>query len=562
MKQLSGLDELFLALERNNQCMHVAALGIYDPSTAAGGHVRLRDILSHMRRRLDVAPVFRRRLVGVPFNIDRPYWVDESPVDLEYHVHHIALPDPGDWRQLCIQVARLHSQPLDRSKPLWQAYVIEGLNRVEGVPEGSFAIYIKFHHAAVDGDTSVQIMRAMHSMIAVPEHHAPRSHQVADAPPTSIELYARAAGNLLPRGIRAWRTGLAVGTKLAALVLESFFRRLTGREASLVDGFCGQIGWPASSGHSRFDGPVSSRRMVEGLSLPVRAIQRIRDGVEGATFDDVFLAIIGGAIRDYLAECGDRLPTAFAAGVPVADVDILPGGDSSNHVGLKRLPMHPEIANPRERLEAICRDRADSVQTADVLGRSLVRDLADQVPSSISSSLISAVLTDYASAFVATVRGPDNPMYLAGAQLKAFYPLGFVMDGVGLNVTGFRYRDELWVTIVSCRKMLPDPQKLARALSVNLAALAEAVEAGRERRPHPAAGASALSKGQAGAAGDTPAVASPAKRAAAARKRAPGLLPAGPGGEDSAIAIDPGVVVRAGDPATGRRRKSPAATQH
>jgi hypothetical protein len=188
--------------------------------------------------------------------------------------------------------------------------------------------------------------------------------------------------------------------------------------------------------------------------------------------------------------------------------------------------------------------------------------LADQVPSSISSSLISAVLTDYASAFVATVRGPDNPMYLAGAQLKAFYPLGFVMDGVGLNVTGFRYRDELWVTIVSCRKMLPDPQKLARALSVNLAALAEAVEAGRERRPHPAAGASALSKGQAGAAGDTPAVASPAKRAAAARKRAPGLLPAGPGGEDSAIAIDPGVVVRAGDPATGRRRKSPAATQH
>jgi len=295
--------------------------------------------------------------------------------------------------------------------------------------------------------------------------------------------------------------------------------------------------------------------MVEGLSLPVRAIQRIRDGVDGATFDDVFLAIIGGAIRDYLAECGDRLPAAFAAGVPVADVDILPGGDSSNHVGLKRLPMHPEIANPRERLEAICRDRADSVQTADVLGRSLVRDLADQVPSSISSGLISAILTDYASAFVATVRGPDNPMYLAGAQLKAFYPLGFVMDGIGLNVTGFRYRDELWVTIVSCRKMLPDPQKLARALFANLTTLAEAVEAGRERRPHPAAGTTALAYGQTAVAGST-------KRAATGRKLAPGLLPTGPGEEDPAIAIDPGVVARAGDPATTRRRKSPAATQH
>jgi hypothetical protein len=188
--------------------------------------------------------------------------------------------------------------------------------------------------------------------------------------------------------------------------------------------------------------------------------------------------------------------------------------------------------------------------------------LADQVPSSISSGLISAVLTDYASAFVATVRGPDNPMYLAGAQLKAFYPLGFVMDGIGLNVTGFRYRDELWVTIVSCRKMLPDPQKLARGLSVNLAALAEAVEAGRERRPHPTAGTTALSHGQAVSARATAAVAGSTKRAATGRKRAPGSLPAGPGGEDSAIAIDPGVVVRAGEPATTRRRKSPAATQH
>ena len=188
MRQLGGLDELFLALERNNQCMHVAALGIYDPSTAPGGRVRLRDILAHLRRRLDVAPVFRRRLAGVPLNVDRPYWIDEATADLEYHVHHIALPDPGDWRQLCIQVARLHSQPLDRSRPLWQAYVIEGLNRVENVPAGSFAIYVKFHHAAVDGDTSVQIMRALHSMIAVPEHHGLLAPPVADAPPTAAEL--------------------------------------------------------------------------------------------------------------------------------------------------------------------------------------------------------------------------------------------------------------------------------------------------------------------------------------------------------------------------------------
>jgi WS/DGAT/MGAT family acyltransferase len=473
MRQLGGLDELFLALERDNQCMHVAALGIYDPSTAPGGRVRLRDILAHLRRRLDVAPVFRRRLAGVPLNVDRPYWIDEATADLEYHVHHIALPDPGDWRQLCIQVARLHSQPLDRSRPLWQAYVIEGLNRVENVPAGSFAIYVKFHHAAVDGDTSIQIMRALHSMIAVPEHHGLLVPPVADAPPTALELYARAVGNLAPRGLRAWLTGVTVGAKLTSVVMESLFRRLTGREMSFLDSLRRQFGWPEPADASRFDDAVSSRRMVEGLRLPVRTLQRIRDSMPGTTFDDVFLAVVGGALRDYLSDCGDTLPAGFAAGVPAAAQDVLPGG-SGNHTGLRRLPLHPEIADPAERLAAICHARMESLQTTDVLGPGLVRDLADQVPTGIASFVVGRLLTGYASALVATVRGPDHPMYLAGARLQAFYPVGFVMDGIGLSVNGFRYGDDLWVTIVSCRKMLPEPQRFARALAANLAALAGA----------------------------------------------------------------------------------------
>ena len=153
MKQLGGLDELFFAMERPNQCMHVAVLGIYDPSTAPGGNVRLRDIMAHIRERLDVSPVLRRRLVRVPFDLDRAYWVDEAEVDLEYHIRHIALPKPGDWRHLCIQAARLHSLVLDRSKPLWQVYVIEGIDNVEGVKPGSFAIYMKFHRGAAEAHT-------------------------------------------------------------------------------------------------------------------------------------------------------------------------------------------------------------------------------------------------------------------------------------------------------------------------------------------------------------------------------------------------------------------------
>ena len=166
MRQLSGTDSLFLRLERGNQYMHVAGLGIYDPSTAPDGKVRFKDVLRFFEARLDSLPLFRRRLVTVPLGLDRPYWIEDPDIDIEFHVRHIALPHPGDWRQLCIQVARIHSRPLDRSKPLWEAYVIEGLDNIPGLPSGSFALYLKIHHCAVDGEAGTELIRAIHSTLA------------------------------------------------------------------------------------------------------------------------------------------------------------------------------------------------------------------------------------------------------------------------------------------------------------------------------------------------------------------------------------------------------------
>ena len=166
MKLLSGTDNLFLHMEQGNQYMHVAGLGIYDPSTAPGGKVRFKQILDFFAKRLDSAKVFRRRLVAAPLGLDRPYWIDEGEIDTEYHVRHIALPQPGDWRQLMIQVARIHSRPLDRSRPLWEAYVIEGLDNIPGIAKGSFALYVKFHHAGVDGEAGAEIIKAIHTLSA------------------------------------------------------------------------------------------------------------------------------------------------------------------------------------------------------------------------------------------------------------------------------------------------------------------------------------------------------------------------------------------------------------
>ncbi len=193
MRQLSGTDSLFLRLERGNQYMHVAGLGIYDPSTAPGGKVRFKDVLRFFEARLDALPLFRRRLVTVPLGLDRPYWIEDPEIDVEFHVRHIALPHPGDWRQLCIQVARIHSRPLDRSKPLWEAYVIEGLDHIPGLPSGSFALYLKLHHCAVDGEAGTELIRAIHSTLADDfSEPVPPARRYKDRVPTAPELYLRA----------------------------------------------------------------------------------------------------------------------------------------------------------------------------------------------------------------------------------------------------------------------------------------------------------------------------------------------------------------------------------
>jgi WS/DGAT/MGAT family acyltransferase len=161
MQQVSGLDATFLFLETQNAPMHIGSVGIFDPSTAPDGIVRFKRIIQTVEERAHLAPYLRQRLVEVPFNADFPYWVRDESFDPEFHIRHIALPKPGDWRQLCIQVARLQARALDRSRPLWELYIIEGLDNVEGIPPGCFAMVTKLHHAAIDGVSSQAIAAAL-----------------------------------------------------------------------------------------------------------------------------------------------------------------------------------------------------------------------------------------------------------------------------------------------------------------------------------------------------------------------------------------------------------------
>ena len=191
MDQLSPMDASFLYFETANAPMHIGGLTIYDQSTVEGGVLGFKRILENYETRLHLARSFRQRVVHVPMNLDHPYWIEDPNFDIEFHVRHIALPKPGNWRQLCIQVARLHARPLDISRPLWEFTVIEGLDQVEGLPPGSFGIMSKIHHAAIDGVSGAEIVAAIHDIAPDARPAPPEKPWVPERDPNVLELLSR-----------------------------------------------------------------------------------------------------------------------------------------------------------------------------------------------------------------------------------------------------------------------------------------------------------------------------------------------------------------------------------
>ena len=487
MMQLSGMDNLFLNLERGNQYMHVAGLGIYDPSTAPDGRVRFKDVLRFFEARLDLAPVFRRRLVVPPLGLDRPYWVEDAEVDVEFHVRHVALPQPGDWRQLCIQVARIHSRPLDRSKPLWEAYVIEGLDNIPGIPPGSFAFYIKFHHAAVDGEGGAVVLQAIHSFSPdEPVDDDVRRTRVRDREPTAVELYARALANTVRRVPRAASFGVQTATRLAGAGL-GYMGQLRGMlaEAGLptIESVSSALRRPPQT---RFSGKVSAHRVVELVGIPMDQIKQVRRAIEGATINDVFMATVGGALNRYLGAKGELPDRTMTAQVPMTLRGQEKGGEQGNRVGVAVMPVHSEIADPIERLRAIQKGATRAKALVAVVGKDLAANLYELLPAVASELFTTRLMLPTMNIVVSNVRGPDAPLYLAGAQMVAFAPVSIAMNGLGLNVTGFSYHGTLWLCAVSCRTMMPDPAFFAECLRSGFADLAAAAGGGPQAAARPA----------------------------------------------------------------------------
>jgi len=478
VKQLSGTDNLFLRMERGHQFMHVAGLGIYDPSTAPDGRVRFKDILRFFESRLDASPIFRRRLVNVPFDVDRPYWIEEADIDVEFHVRHVALPHPGDWRQLCIQVARIHSRPLDRSKPLWEAYVIEQLNNIPGIPPGSFALCIKFHHCAVDGEAGTEILKAIHSTSAEDFSDGGfAGKRYRDREPTALELYSRAVAHGAKRVPQAARFSLETIARLASLgagALGELPGLLESAELPKAAQLASSLRKPPQT---RFNGKVSSHRVVEMVGLPLASMRTIRQQVAGATINDLFMTTVGGALHEYLGAKGELPEQTLTCMVPMTLRGADKGEDAGNQIGMAVMPLHSELADPIDRLHAIRRGAGKAKAMAGAVGRDLSARLFDLLPVTLAELVTRRLVLPQMSIVVSNVRGPDVPLFMAGARLVSFAPISIAIDGLGLNVTAFSYHGTMWICAVACRDMLPDPAFFADCLRNSFAKLEAAAAA-------------------------------------------------------------------------------------
>ena len=485
MQQLSEHDAAFLASDSAHANANVSLLHIYDQSTVPGGRLRFKTLLAHIESRMGASPLFRRKLMRLPLDLDRPYWVEDEQFDLEYHVRHIALPKPGDWRQFCIQVSRIHARPLDLTRPLWEMYVIEGLDSFVDLPPGSFALLTKTHHAALDFENDAELVTLLHDTRAEAVAAPPPAPWFAESAPAMLPLLARGAARVL----RAPRRLVA---PLARRALRSAPEHLAlaGRRLLQDAGF----------EPTRFNSVVSPHRVFETRRFAAEEVERIRAAVPGATVDDVILAVCGGALRAYLDGHGE-LPAASLRALLTAPDGQADGADLLRGLAAMQRGLGTDIEDPLQRLREVQRQgrrhagsrggEPGGPQRARTDGTAPVEAAATTGPAEPGRRPTAAGLVHAAKAMaraalgesvplahcsITHVPGPEQPMYLCGARLTYFSAMLPIADGMGLALAVTSVEGRLIISPTSCRELLPDPERLAQCLRDSFQALLAAAE--------------------------------------------------------------------------------------
>ncbi|MCU0257573.1 MAG: wax ester/triacylglycerol synthase family O-acyltransferase [Solirubrobacteraceae bacterium] len=490
MRQLTALDAQFLALENDRTHGHVGSVAIYDPSTAPGGRVTLDDVKNLLRERLHLLTPFRWRLVKVPFGLDHPYWKDEDEIDLDYHVRELALPAPGDLRQLAEQTARIFERRLDRSRPLWEMYLIHG---VDGDKLG---LLTKVHHAALDGLSGAEILVTLLDLEPTGrEIPPPDPDRERDSHPGSAELFARGL-TATPRHTARFLRKLpgtlpnldlvptlrsVPGVNTVASAARAVSNRLPGGEELHGE----RLLAPRTSLNRR----ISAHRRVALTTISLSEVKRIKNHF-GVTVNDVIVTITAAALREWLLT-HDELPTdPLLAMIPISVRLPEEFGTFGNRVSMMTVPIPTNQHDPARRVQEAHEYLSQSKARHELTPRMLIQEANEGIPPALLSRTAKTLLGVAGSGrlnpplnvVISNVPGSPVPLYCAGAQLEANFPLSVITDGMGLNLTIISYRDRIDFGIVGDREEVPDVWFLADEVQHAYEELLELVPAPRAKR--------------------------------------------------------------------------------
>ncbi len=453
MERLSGLDASFLYMETPSLHMHVSMAAVFDPSTVPGGYSfeKLRDLVGS---RLVLAPVFRRRLVEVPLRLGHPYWIDDRDFDLDYHIRRSALPSPGGIEELAQYVGDVGGRQLDRSKPLWEMHVVEGLEH------GNVGLVTKIHHCTIDGVSGAELLAQLFDLEPdPPAREVPEGPSGTDMTPSDLYLIAQALATRLTAPIDitrlAWQTGRSV------LNVRRLRRSPDEAKGAL----------PLTTPRTSLNTAITPHRKVGFASISLDDVKELKKALE-VTVNDVVLAVCTGALRRYL-QGRNELPTdPLVAAVPVS---VHPGTvdrPGTNKISAMFVSLPCGTDDPKERVEIIRSGTKGAKSEHNALGADVLLNWAEHATPNLFSAAARAYtrlhLADrhrpIHSLLISNVPGPDFPLFLGGAEMVAGFPLGPVLDGAGLNVTVMSYRGVLNWGLMACAETVPGVAIIAASI--------------------------------------------------------------------------------------------------
>jgi WS/DGAT/MGAT family acyltransferase len=457
------MDSFFLYAETPAQHMHVTLVAVLDPAGVPGGY-DFERVKTHIGSRVPLVPPFTRRLVPVPLRIHHPLWAADPDFDLDQHVLRAAAPAPGGLEELSEVVGQIASLPLDRSRPLWEVWLVEGLI------DGKVAFVGKVHHAALDGIGGVEQMINFFDLAPEPPATEPAAPlPVADEIPSDLELVAFAAGSRL----RGLVEVVPLVRRTAGSVLAVRRRRAGPDETAGAT--------PLTGPPTTINGSIGARRKVAFARVSLDEVKSVKHAV-GGTVNDIILAICAGALRRHLEAHHEDPTQPLVAACPVSVRHSEPA-HTGNRLSAMFTPLHTEVADPAERLAATLATAGAAKQEHALFDPDTLHGFAEVVDPNLFSWMFDwysgTGLADRhrpaINVMISNVPGPPFPLYLAGAELVRAFPMGPIIEGVGLNITVMSYRDAVDFGFMAAANLVPDVWDLAAGVEPALAELVDAV---------------------------------------------------------------------------------------